>query len=158
SHASLKNTIRPVLSSTQTSDCVVSVRTFANSSPRGNSCALAVEPLVAGGLIGLSSVAGLDLSRSASPATMLWTLGACFPGRALLGRSESARGCGRVDPSRSVRLASACCGAKETVASGSTFQLVDRLGSRLHQADQVPLGIGELADLDVGPGHRLGAV
>src|SRR5205809_4770969 len=37
SQASLKKRIRPSRSSTQTSDCVVSVRTLANSSPRTKS-------------------------------------------------------------------------------------------------------------------------
>src|SRR5690242_17517312 len=36
SHASLKSRMRPPLSSTQTSACVVSVRTLAKSSPRTN--------------------------------------------------------------------------------------------------------------------------
>src|SRR2546427_3718643 len=43
SHASLKNTIRPSWSSTQTSDIVVSVRTLANSSPRMKSGACDIE-------------------------------------------------------------------------------------------------------------------
>ena len=41
SHASLNSRIRPSRSSTQTSDCVVSVRILANDSPTANSCGLA---------------------------------------------------------------------------------------------------------------------
>ena len=43
------------------------------------------------------------------------------------------------------------------LASLAWSQHWTRLRGDLHQADQVPLGVGELAEFEVGSGHRRGA-
>src|SRR5262249_28361505 len=48
--------------------------------------------------------------------------------------------------------------ALSTAPSGSCRRTWMRLHTGVHQADQMPFGIGELADLDVGSGHRIGTI